>query len=100
MAAIQPLWDKGQMPLEAIKSAPAERQGGKPFTDIFQTAVDSVRETDYEVSEMEYLMATGQLDNPAQLLIAQTKATSAVSLLLQLRNNALESYNELMRISL
>ncbi len=100
MEGIRPLWEKGQMPLDPIRDAASERAGGRPFTDIFQSAVDSVRETDQEVSEMEYLMATGQLDNPAQLLIAQSKASSAVSLLLDLRNKAMEAYNELTRISL
>ncbi len=98
MEGIKPIWEQGQMPLSP---APAEeRAGARPFTDIFQASVDAVRETDQEVSEMEYLMATGQLDNPAQLLIAQSKASSAVSLLFDLRNKAMEAYNELMRISL
>ncbi len=99
MDAIRPLWEQ-KMPLDPLRDKEEEAEGGRVFTDIFQSAVDSVRETDYEVSEMEYLMATGQLDNPAQLLIAQTKATSAVSLLVDLRNKAMEAYNELMRISL
>jgi len=100
MDPIKPLWEHSQMPLTPLESKPEQDQGGKVFTDIFQSAVDSVRETDYEVSEIQYLMATGQLDNPAQLLIAQSKASSAVDLLVQLRNKALDAYNELMRISL
>ncbi len=99
MDAIKPLWEQ-KMPLDPLRSKEEKAEGGRPFTDVFQTAVDSVRETDCEVAEMEYLMATGQLDNPAQLLIAQTKASSAVSLLVDLLNKAVEAYNELMRISL
>jgi len=98
MEGIKSIWEQGQMPLST--PAPGSSSAGKPFTDVFQSAVDAVRETDVEVSEMEYLMATGQLDNPAQLLIAQSKASSAVSLLMDLRNKAMDSYNELMRISL
>ena len=45
-------------------------------------------------------MATGQLDNPAELTIASTKAGYAVDLLIQLRNKAVDAYNELMRISM
>ena len=70
------------------------------FTDIFQSAVDAVRETDAEKTQMEYLMATGQLDNPALLTIASTKAQLSVDLLVQLRNKSMDAYNELMRISL
>ena len=72
----------------------------EPVTDIFGAAVQSVKETDAEKTQMEYLMATGQLDNPAALTIASTKAQLSVQLLVQLRNRALDAYNELMRISI
>jgi len=45
-------------------------------------------------------MATGQLDNPALLTIASTKAQLSVDLLVQLRNKSMDAYNELMRTSL
>lgn len=72
----------------------------EPVTDIFGAAIGAVKETDAEKTQMEYLMATGQLDNPALLTIASTKAQLSVQLLVQLRNRALETYNELMRISI
>ena len=70
------------------------------FSDIFQHAIDNVKETDAEKNRVEYLLATGQLDNPAELTIASTKASTSVELLVQLRSKALESYNELMRINM
>lgn len=72
----------------------------EPVTDLFGAAVDAVKETDAAKTQMEYLMATGQLDNPALLTIASTKAQLSVQLLVQLRNRALDAYNELMRISI
>ena len=66
------------------------------FGLAFQSAIDHVKETDAE----EYLLATGQLDNPASLMIASSKSELAVSLLVQLRNRALDAYSELTRISL
>ena len=72
----------------------------EPVTDIFDAAVDAVKETDATKTQMEYLMATGQLDNPAALSIASTKAQLSVQLLVQLRNRALDAYNELVRINL
>ncbi|MBR3562148.1 MAG: flagellar hook-basal body complex protein FliE [Oscillospiraceae bacterium] len=99
MNTIQPLWE--QMPMQSIRPEPtAQKTEGGAFTDIFQSAIDAVRETDAEKTQMEYLMATGQLDNPALLTIASTKAQLSVELLVQLRNKSMESYNELMRISL
>lgn len=67
------------------------------FANIFKSAVQRVRETDKHVSETEYLMATGQLDNPAQMGIALFKNELAVSMLVQLRNKSVEAYNEIMR---
>ena len=52
------------------------------------------------MNKAQYLLATGQLDNPAEVTIANTKAAAAVDLLVQLRNKAVEAYSELMRISL
>ncbi len=73
---------------------------GEGFANIFQSAIDAVKETDAEKTQMQYLMATGQLDNPVALNMASTKYELSVSLLAQLRNRALDAYNELMRISL
>jgi len=87
------------MPLTR-ESAPEGVGQGKSFTNIFQSAIDGVRETDQEAVQLEYLMSTGQLDNPAELGIALYKANTAVSLLVNLRNQAVEAYNEIMRISL
>ncbi len=102
MNTIQPLWD--QMPLAhtaaVADTAPEAERAGSPFSDIFQSAIDAVRTTDAEKTQMEYLMATGQLDNPALLTIASTKAQLSVDLLVQLRNKSMDAYNELTRISL
>lgn len=82
-------------------TAPAQRTGGAdPFTSVFQSAVDQVRQTAEEKSRLEYALATGQLDNPAQLMIASSMSEMSVSLLVQLRNKALDAYSELTRISL
>lgn len=70
------------------------------FGAVFRSAIDNVKETDAEMNKAQYLLATGQLDNPAEVTIANTKAAAAVDLLVQLRNKAVEAYSELMRISL
>ena len=70
------------------------------FRAVFQSAIDHVKETDAQKVEAEYLLATGQLDNPATLMVASSKSELAVSLLVQLRNKALDAYSELTRISL
>ena len=124
MQAIQPLWQEMPLHLRGVTektgasfprsfsevfqaaldsarpTAPSSLPDVKPVTDIFRSAAEAVRETDAERVRMEYLLATGQLDNPALATIAAAKAQSAVDLMVQLRNRALDAYNELMRISL
>ena len=70
------------------------------FEDIFRSAIENVKQTDAEKTEAEYLLATGQLDNPAALTIASTKSQIAVEMLVQLRNKALEAYTEITRINM
>ena len=78
------------------------RSGGDQsiFGAVFQSAIDNVKQTDMEVREAQYLLSTGQLDNPAALTIAAEKESIALDLLIQLRNKALDVYSELTRISL
>lgn len=97
MQAIRPLWTAAT---EGEQSVQKEAGPELPFSDIFQSAIDSVRQTDAAKNEAEYRLATGQLDNPAELTIAATQAAMSVELLVQLRNKALDAYSELMRISM
>ena len=83
----------------AENTAAAQESNAGMFGSIFQSAIDSVKETDAAKTEAQYLLATGQLDNPAELTIAAAKSQIAVELLVQLRNKALDAYNELKNIA-
>lgn len=76
------------------------KAGETMFGAVFHSAIDNVKETDAEYKEAQYLLATGQLDNPAMTMIAASKSEAAVNLLIQLRNKAQDAYSELTRISL
>lgn len=74
--------------------------GNGTFQNIFSGLIDNVTQTDKQLTEGQYLLATGQIDDTHTVPIESTKAQLSVDLLVQLRNKALESYNELMRINL
>lgn len=82
------------------KTSEQQSTGQSLFGDIFMSVIENVKQTDAEKTEAEYLLATGQLDNPSVLTIASTKNEIAVELLVQLRNKALDAYSEITRISL
>ena len=70
-----------------------------PFGAVIRNVIGNVKETDAEKTEAQYLLATGQLDNPAALMIAASKFQISVDLLIQLRNKAQDAYSELTRMS-
>ena len=89
--------------IEAPETQPvqgARSVGVSLFKTVFQSAIDDVRETNAVQMDLEYQLATGQLDNPAELTLAAAKASNSALLLMTLRDKALDVYNELMRISL
>ena len=95
LQAISPV--QGEKAISPVSGNEAE---GSLFGDIFRSAIQNVKDADAVKTETEYLLSTGQLDNPAEYTIAASKSQLAVELLVQLRNKALEAYSELTRISM
>ncbi len=75
-------------------------QGTSAFHEIFNETVQNVKDTEKTLTDQQYLLATGQIEDAHTVMIAASQAQVAVDMLVQLRNKALESYNELMRINL
>lgn len=94
-------------PIEALRNTASAQAAARPqdpahslFASVFQSAIQNVRETNAKQVEMEYKLATGETDNPAEVTLAMSKASNAALLLMEMRNKALDAYSELMRISL
>ncbi|MFV0314016.1 MAG: flagellar hook-basal body complex protein FliE [Anaerotignum sp.] len=77
-----------------------EQDNQYDFRNIFSEAVSNVVTSENDLAKEQYLFATGESEDTHSLGIAATQAQISVDLLVTLRNKALESYNELMRISL
>lgn len=93
--------------LMRIGEAPAEtavktigQEGISAFKSIFQSAIEDVITTDQELSHAEYLLTTGQIDDPSMVTIASAEAGLAVDMLVLLRNKAQEAYTQLMNINI
>ena len=93
MAALAQMQDaqKGESSAEGAEES--------AFASIFNSLIQNVKDTDAEFTQAQYLLATGQLDNPAQVGLAAYKSELAVSMLIQMRNKALDAYNELKNMS-
>lgn len=95
--SIQMLWPSQLTSGVSKENASSEQP--TMFSDILNSLVNTVKETDADKNEKEYLLATGQLDNPAEWSIAAYKYQVATSLLVQVRDRALDAYSELNRMS-
>lgn len=76
------------------------QNGVSTFRGIFDEVVGNVKTTEEDLVNKQYLLATGQIEDAHSVTIAASQAQIAVDMLVSLRNKAMESYNELMRISL
>ena len=97
---ISPLWET--FPSQEVQSTSKRTKAaeGSVFADIFQSLINNVRESEDQAAKTEYMLSTGQLDNPAQLSIDLYKAEVSMQMFVQLREKALTAYNELSRINL
>lgn len=95
-------------PIESLKSianlndpskVSTSQSSGIPFQSLFQDAIQNVKETDSNLNQELVKLTTGQSDNLHDVTIASTKASLSVQMLVQLRNKALDAYNEVMRMS-
>lgn len=69
------------------------------FGSIFGNLINDVRESEDNYMKQQYLLSTGQIDDPHTVPIAAAELQLSVDLLVQLRNKALEAYNSLITIS-
>ncbi|WP_026892827.1 flagellar hook-basal body complex protein FliE [Lacrimispora aerotolerans] len=94
------------IPLDSIGNIGSDKKvtsgnaGSTVFQDVFREAIQNVKQTDKDLTTQEYLLSTGQIDDAHTVPAAAAKAQLSVELLTALRNKALESYNEMMRISI
>lgn len=74
---------------------------GTAFSAFLSSAVDNLEQTNQlqkTADQMSVDFAVGRIDNIADVMIAQEKASVALQYTVQLRNKLLDAYNEIMRI--
>lgn len=94
---IEPINPIGGIQVDKLK--PANKESNEMiFKSIFLNALDDYKNAEEEVSNDIYQLATGETDDLHNLMINVQKAQISLDLVLQLRNKALDAYNEIMRM--
>lgn len=81
---------------EETKAVNGEKERGI-FRDVLETAMNNVVTTDDAAVNDTENLATGDVDDLHRLGIDNYEASLAVSMMVQIRNRALESYNQIMQ---
>lgn len=84
--------------LHSIAETSAEI-GDSAFAQILSEVVGTANTTDSDAHNNVATMMTGDYD-PDVVMLASTKAELALTLMVTVRDKALEAYNEIMRMSL
>lgn len=75
-----------------------EKSNGVSFKSIFNNALDNYIDAESKVDEDIYKLSVGESDDVHNLMINTQKAELSLDLVIQLRNKALDAYNEIMRM--
>lgn len=73
---------------------------GKSFDDILKNAINDVNKTQVEGYDAMRGIATGDVPNLQEAVAKITKAESTLKLALEVKNKALGSYKEIMRMQI
>ena len=84
-------------PATAADAAPGSPGG---FGATIADALESVSQAEFNADMLAQDVATGGDTSVQELMVAMTKASLSVDLLVQVRNRAVEAYQEIMRMQL
>lgn len=74
-----------------------EEPGGPSFGDAIKSALNKVSELQQKADDQAVKLATGDVEDVHQAMIAMNKAKLAFDFTLQVRNKVIEAYQEVMR---
>ena len=81
----------------SLKKTIGAEKDDKSFANSLKDAISDVNDLQNEADTLAVKAATGDMDNLHQVTIAMEKAVLALEFAVQVRNKAIEAYQELMR---
>jgi len=87
------------MRTEQPEQAPSAGSGPS-FGQVLAEAIQRVEQDQKQAEDAAVRLAAGQVDDLAEVMIAAEKASLSLGLAVQIRNKALEAYQEIMRMQL
>jgi flagellar hook-basal body complex protein FliE len=79
-------------------ATPSKAAGGGSFAESFTKALDNLSEAHNEVDRLAVEAATGDLNAVHDFTIAASEAQMLTQLTVEVRNKAVEAFNDIMRM--
>jgi len=89
---------QGLNELNKISDKTNEKSNNMSFKSVFENALNNYIGAENQVDEDVYKLSIGESDDLHNMMINAQKAEISLDLVLQLRNKALDAYNEIMRM--
>lgn len=89
-----------ELPTLAPKAAPAPAEQGPNFAEVLSQALGTVESDQTAAKEAAAKLASGQVKDISEVMIASERANLSLGLAIQVRNKLLEAYQEIMRMPL
>jgi len=78
----------------------ADTQGSKSFSDMLTESIQKVEDMQRTADKMTVDLATGKSNNISETMISVSKAEIAFQLMTQVRNKAINAYNDIMKMQI
>jgi flagellar hook-basal body complex protein FliE len=87
-------------PTPARTEEPQVDPSSPTFSQVLENAMQQVEQDQKVANDMAVKLATGEIDDIAQVMIASERASLSLNLAIQVRNKVIEAYQEIMRMPL
>jgi flagellar hook-basal body complex protein FliE len=85
---------------ESVSSVAANSSSGGSFADVLGRALDTVSDSHAKADNLAVQAATGDLAAIHDFTIASTEAQILTQLTVEVRNRAVEAFNDIMRMQI
>lgn len=89
----------GELGIERKKSTQI-KDDQVSFSDFLKESINNIDALEKDVQEYDYKIATGEMENIHEAMIAAQNADIGLQLTMQVRNKVLDAYREIMRMQI
>ncbi|WCK52902.1 flagellar hook-basal body complex protein FliE [Aneurinibacillus sp. Ricciae_BoGa-3] len=97
-SVLAPLQNSGAAPSQA--AAPTPYEVTNSFASYLTGAIQDINTQQTAADKMNQGLLTGQVQDMSQVMIASQKAALSLDLAVQIRNKAIDAYQEIMRMQI